>query len=65
MLDSAGFCEGCLRTGDEIARWGAMSAVEQWALVARLEQRRKLRAAHTCGDPPKEQKDGYGGENQV
>ena len=37
-----GFCVGCLRTGDEIARWMAMSAAEQWQLLAQLAERRKL-----------------------
>jgi predicted Fe-S protein YdhL (DUF1289 family) len=43
-LDGDGFCIGCLRTGDEIGRWTAMSPSEQWNLVAELEERRKLRA---------------------
>jgi monothiol glutaredoxin len=29
-------CSGCLRTLDEIATWGTMSAEAQWALVAVL-----------------------------
>jgi uncharacterized protein len=40
-LDSAGYCVGCLRTGDEIARWLSMSAAEQWQLLAQLAERRK------------------------
>jgi uncharacterized protein len=40
-LDENGFCVGCLRTGDEIARWMAMSAAEQWQLLAQLAERRK------------------------
>ncbi|HYM44064.1 MAG TPA: DUF1289 domain-containing protein [Steroidobacteraceae bacterium] len=40
-LDAQGFCIGCLRTGEEIGRWLAMSAAEQWRLIAELEQRRK------------------------
>jgi predicted Fe-S protein YdhL (DUF1289 family) len=32
---------GCLRTGDEIARWLSMSAAEQWQLLAQLAERRK------------------------
>jgi uncharacterized protein len=42
-LDGAGFCIGCLRTGDEIGRWSAMSPAEQWRLIAELRAR-KLRA---------------------
>jgi predicted Fe-S protein YdhL (DUF1289 family) len=33
-------CTGCGRTIDEIARWGGMSAAEQWQVVARLERER-------------------------
>jgi uncharacterized protein len=40
-LDAEGFCVGCLRTGDEIARWMSMSAPEQWNLLAELAARRK------------------------
>lgn len=38
VLDASQTCVGCLRTLDEIARWGRMSAAEQWAVIARLEQ---------------------------
>jgi predicted Fe-S protein YdhL (DUF1289 family) len=41
-LDSAGYCVGCLRSGDEIARWLSMSPAEQWQLLAQLAERRKL-----------------------
>jgi predicted Fe-S protein YdhL (DUF1289 family) len=44
-LDADGYCSGCLRTGAEIGRWIAMSAAEQWALLAELERRRRDRAA--------------------
>lgn len=37
-----GQCSGCLRTLDEIAAWSSMSAEAQWALIAALEQRRKI-----------------------
>ena len=40
VLDAARVCVGCGRTLDEIARWGRMSAVEQWDVIARLERRR-------------------------
>jgi len=35
-------CSGCLRTIDEIAAWGAMSAEQQCAVVKALENRRKI-----------------------
>jgi uncharacterized protein len=50
-MDSAsGLCEGCLRTLDEIAAWGAMSdddkrAVRVLLLQRRGELRRQRRAA--------------------
>jgi hypothetical protein len=28
-LDPRGFCEGCLRTGEEIARWRGLSDAER------------------------------------
>jgi len=40
VLGSTGYCLGCLRTGDEIARWREMSAGEQWQLIDTLDQRR-------------------------
>jgi len=42
-LDAQGLCAGCFRTGAEIGRWMAMSVAEQWALIAELQERRKLR----------------------
>ena len=41
-LDSRGWCVGCLRTADEIARWLSMSPAEQWRLLAELAERRKF-----------------------
>lgn len=35
-------CSGCLRTLEEIAAWGGMSAEAQWALLKVLENRRKI-----------------------
>jgi predicted Fe-S protein YdhL (DUF1289 family) len=32
-LDARGLCEGCLRTGDEIARWRSMSDGERHHLM--------------------------------
>ncbi|MGB9329286.1 MAG: DUF1289 domain-containing protein [Steroidobacteraceae bacterium] len=41
-LDARGLCIGCLRSGDEIARWMAMSAEDQWRLLDELKRRRNL-----------------------
>lgn len=32
-LDAGGLCEGCFRTGDEIARWGSMDDAERIAIM--------------------------------
>jgi predicted Fe-S protein YdhL (DUF1289 family) len=40
VLDAGNCCTGCRRTVIEIARWGRMSADEQWAVIARLERAR-------------------------
>jgi len=56
VLDGAGYCLGCLRTGDEIGRWRDMSAAEQWQLLDRLAERRAQRAAgagsRNVSEPP-------------
>jgi len=43
-LDLEGYCSGCLRTGDEIARWLAMTDDEKWELLSVLDERRRRRA---------------------
>ena len=40
-----GWCEGCLRSLDEIAAWGALSSAERQAVWARLAERRALVSA--------------------
>ena len=42
VLDASRTCTGCGRTIDEIARWGRMSAAEQWQVIARLEGERPI-----------------------
>lgn len=32
-LDERGYCEGCLRTGEEIARWRGLSDAERWRVM--------------------------------
>jgi predicted Fe-S protein YdhL (DUF1289 family) len=44
VLDERNVCRGCLRTIDEIAGWGRMSAAEQWSVIDRL-------ARLASGDP--------------
>lgn len=43
-----GLCEGCGRTRDEIAGWGALSETERLAVMAMLEAR--MRAAFLADD---------------
>jgi predicted Fe-S protein YdhL (DUF1289 family) len=45
VLDDHGCCKGCRRTVTEIARWGRLSADEQWAVIARIE---RVRADERC-----------------
>jgi predicted Fe-S protein YdhL (DUF1289 family) len=40
--DSIGLCEGCLRTLDEIARWGSSGAQERREILAAVERRRAV-----------------------
>ncbi len=45
-IDAAsGWCEGCLRTLDEIARWGSMDDGERLFVRQAIDERRSLRAA--------------------
>jgi uncharacterized protein len=39
--DESGLCEGCLRTGGEIAAWPFASDQERLAIVSRLRERRR------------------------
>ena len=43
ILDPAGFCDGCFRTGDEIARWLSMSDAERLDLMERVLPEREAR----------------------
>ncbi len=36
-----GWCQGCRRTLDEIARWSTMTASEKWAVLREIETRKK------------------------
>lgn len=37
--EKTGWCEGCLRTIDEIAAWGALDAAARRAILDRLPER--------------------------
>ena len=41
MDDATGWCEGCLRTIDEIAAWGTMDDDDKRAVWRALDQRRE------------------------
>ncbi|HET9125195.1 MAG TPA: DUF1289 domain-containing protein [Solirubrobacteraceae bacterium] len=47
--ETSGLCEGCLRTLEEIARWGVSSAPERREVLAAVAARR---AAMGAGAPP-------------
>ena len=36
-----GYCEGCLRTGDEIMGWPSATHAERMAVLTELKQRRR------------------------
>ena len=38
------YCQGCQRTLDEIARWGAMRSTEREAVMAQLAARKEEQA---------------------
>jgi predicted Fe-S protein YdhL (DUF1289 family) len=44
-LDEKDVCTGCLRTLDEIAAWGSLSAEAQWRIVDALPERAAARRA--------------------
>ncbi|MDP2004186.1 MAG: DUF1289 domain-containing protein [Rubrivivax sp.] len=41
MDEATGWCEGCLRTLDEIARWSALGDEDKRAIRGQLERRRE------------------------
>lgn len=44
-LDAAGFCEGCFRTGDEVAGWSLMGEAERQRLMDDVLPERERRLA--------------------
>lgn len=51
-MDAAtGWCEGCLRTLDEIAAWGSQDDASRLAVLQRLPARRTARAARQAAAP--------------
>jgi uncharacterized protein len=50
VIDEAtGLCEGCLRTLEEIAIWGASSAEQRREVLARVDARRRVDAPRQAG----------------
>ncbi len=49
MHAATGWCEGCLRTLDEIAGWGALPDAERQRILDRLPARRVLWARLRTG----------------
>ncbi|MBL0149442.1 MAG: DUF1289 domain-containing protein [Ideonella sp.] len=46
MDEASGWCEGCLRTLDEIAAWGSLADAQRLEVLARLSDRRKVWTRH-------------------
>jgi uncharacterized protein len=42
-LDTRGLCEGCLRTGDEIARWSTMDDIQKLWIMDEVLPHRQAR----------------------
>lgn len=42
MHEGTGWCEGCLRTIDEIAAWGSLDEAGQRRVLALLPERRRI-----------------------
>ena len=57
MDEATGWCEGCLRTLDEIARWSALGEENRRRLCSELEQRgvewRRLGGAQAAKREPR------------
>jgi len=49
MDDGSGWCEGCLRTIDEIVAWGGMADDDKRAVWRLIEQRRSRWVAAAAG----------------
>ncbi|MEZ5499288.1 MAG: DUF1289 domain-containing protein [Steroidobacteraceae bacterium] len=39
VIGQDGYCNGCRRTLEEIARWASMTALQQWETIRSLEER--------------------------
>ena len=63
VLDrSSGYCFGCGRTGEEIARWMLMPADERSALLEKLPPRLAAMERPPRGDLPQRRSAARGGE---
>jgi uncharacterized protein len=52
MHPQTGYCLGCFRTLDEIARWSSLSDVEQTAINHQLPLRKNLKSDGASLNPP-------------
>ena len=52
MDPRSGWCEGCLRTIDEITRWSRLSDEDKRAVCAQLPARQALRVQWAASAPP-------------
>jgi predicted Fe-S protein YdhL (DUF1289 family) len=53
MNSATGWCEGCLRTLDEIAAWASLDDVDRRRLLMRLAEREARRSIRGSGELPK------------
>jgi predicted Fe-S protein YdhL (DUF1289 family) len=44
-LDENDLCVGCLRSGDEISRWGSMTSCEKMSVLKKVAQRETASAS--------------------
>ena len=51
MNETTGFCRGCWRTLDEIARWGMMSDEEKAEVMGKLAERATRSSAAAVRGP--------------
>jgi uncharacterized protein len=52
MHPQTGYCLGCFRTLDEIARWSSLSDDEQTAINHQLPLRKNLKSDGASSNPP-------------
>ena len=52
-LDENDICIGCLRSGDEVSRWGRMTAQEKTAVLRKVAEREEAAGFLSCQEASK------------